>query len=131
MDTIGCANEINALDSEIKTLNASLKEKRIRLLELQECLNTWLERTGETAIKSNGKVIYKITQPKSSRLSKKEKDENALGFLQSIGVSDAKYVLEKLKDVQRGDVEEISKICIDDQKTYEKKMQKKKKQSCK
>lgn len=127
MDTIGCAEEIDILDVEIKQLSRILKEKRERISELRDGLNTWLEKTGENAVKHKGKVIYKITRPKPSKLTKKEKEENAMEFLSSIGVSDSKYVLEKLKDVQRGDPEEHTQIFIDDEKTYQKKMEREKK----
>lgn len=131
MDTIGCADEINMLDIEVKQLSKILKDKRERLNELRDGLNIWLERTGENVVRHNGKVIYKITKPKSSKLTKQEKEDNAREYLTSIGVSDPKYVLEKLKEVQRGDPEEYTQILIDDEKTYEKKMEREKKKRTK
>ena len=131
MDTIGCADEINILDAEVKQLSKILREKRERLNELRDGLNVWLEKTGENVVKHKGKVIYKITTPKPSKLTKKEKEDNAREYLTSIGVSDSKYVLEKLKEVQRGDPEDYTQILIDDEKTYEKKMEREKKKQTK
>jgi len=122
MDTIGIAEEISVLKQDISKLSKLLKEKRNRLIELNEQLDVWLKKTGETAVKHKGIVIYTITKDKPTRLTKQEKEENAKDFLTSIGVSDAKYVLEKLKEVQKGEPEEVSEILVDDEKTYEKKI---------
>lgn len=129
MDTIGCADEINTLNDEIKLLSKTLKDKRNRLFELREGLDVWLQKTGESAVRHKGKVIYKITKTKTTALNKKEKEQNAIEFLQSIGVSDTKYVLEKLKEVQKGDSEDITQICIDDEMTYKKKMDRERKRT--
>lgn len=131
MDTVGYATEIDILSAQVSRLASELKNKRKRLLELREALDAWLTRTGEPAVRHNGKVIYKMTKEKPSRLTKQEKDANSLEYLQSIGISDPKYVLEKLKEVQKGEVEEITQVCIDDEKTYEKKMEKEKKKRTK
>jgi len=131
MDTIGYANEIDVLSAQVSRLSKDLQTKRKRLVELRDALDTWLTRTGESAVRHNGKVIYKITKEKPSKLTKKEKESNTIEYLQSIGISDAKYVLEKLKEVQRGEPEETSQVCIEDEDKYEKKMQKEKKKRTK
>lgn len=128
MDTVGCVNEISALTTEITSLSKSLKQKKERLSELQTIFDTWLKKTGRTEVEYNGKVIYRITKPKTIRLKKSEKDEKLIELLENFGITDCKYALEKIKQVQKGDAEETTQICIDDKQTYEKKKSKRENQ---
>ena len=125
MDTVGCASEIVKLNIEIKNLSAELKLKRDRISKLKSSLDIWLDKMGKNEVKHNDQVIYRTTKPRPSKLTKQEKEKNAILYLQSIGISDCKYVLEKLKEVQQGDEEEITNIQVDDEKTYETKMKRK------
>lgn len=118
MDIIGCAREIKAIQGEIKILRDTLKHKNSRLYELQDLLDTWLEKTGRNEVQNGDEIIYRITKPSTVRLKKEEKEQNLVEVLASMGIRDGKYVLEKLKEAQRGPVQEVPYVRIDSQKEY-------------
>lgn len=125
MDVVGHANEIIGLNNEIKSLRSLLKEKNARFIELKETLDCWLEKTGQTTVPHNGQILYRVTKKTACRLTKDEKTKNALEVLQSLGVRDCKLVLEKLKEAQKGEMEERTEVKIDNEKDYHIKQQRK------
>ena len=97
MDIIGCVNELDSLKTEIENLRLKMISKRERLEELQDCLDVWLEKTGQTEFKYNNKIIYKQTKKKTQKLKQAEKDENLLNLLKGFGISDCKFVMKRIR----------------------------------
>lgn len=129
MDLIGLANEITILKKDIDLLQSTIKDKKIRLNELKDILDTWLDKIGRKEVTHNDQVLYKRIQPKPERLTKEEKEEKKTEILQSLGIRDCKLVLDKLKNAEKGELRENSQIVIESKKKYEQRIERERRKS--
>lgn len=105
-------NQLRDLNIELKRVvkNASDIRKQIKVVEKN--ILEYLNEKDQPGVKYKDIAIVIENKPKRTGKSKKDKEEDSLRILEEYGISDAKDVLKKIQEAQRGEEVENKKIKI-------------------
>ena len=112
MSIKGYVDELNMLNEEIKRNNMRNRKLRARVKELESNIASYLESKEQTGVKYNGQAI--VVEHKAKHLAKKKKDkeEDVINLLRTLGVEDVDYAYQKLQEAQRGETVEHTKLKV-------------------
>jgi len=112
MSIKGYVDELNLLNEEIKRNNMRNKKLRERIKQLESNIAAYLQSKDQTGVKYNGHAIVVEHKPKHLIKKKKDKEEDIINVLKSLGIDDVDYAYQKLQEAQRGETVEHTKLKV-------------------
>jgi hypothetical protein len=103
-------DELNNINNEIKRNNSINKKLRERAKELESNITSYLHVKDQSGLKYNGQAI--LIENKEQRLikKKKEKYQDSIMLLESVGIENPVDVYNKLEDAKKGEAIEKTKL---------------------
>ena len=100
--------ELHSVSTEIKRLQDSLKKLRITKKKLEDRVAEYLRKEDIPAVKDKNKGIVVVLDKRSRNIyekTKKEREQESIEILQSVGVTDAENIYRQIKSVGRAAIE--------------------------
>lgn len=97
-------HELNSIHSELQLLSSKKKELGDRSKLLKKQIIEILKKENQPGVKYNGGAIILKTKDKYQRKTKKEYTHDSINILSNCGVQNPQQVLEELKNVKHGQV---------------------------
>lgn len=110
MSLKGYVEELNQINLEIKRNNIINKKLRTRGKELEDLIKGYLQEKNQNGLKYKGQAILLENKEKRTNKTKKEKVEDTINLLHSLGVSNAEDAYNQLQEVQKGSTIEHTKL---------------------
>lgn len=111
--------EVKAYVVELEEINNELKRIRDKAKVLREFKNSvekkimeYLEERGEIGLIYKGKNIIFRKKTKRTYKKKKDKENDAIAILQTLGIRDPKKVLEEVINSQKGQEVEVGGLIV-------------------
>lgn len=110
MSLKGYVDELNHINAEIKRNNLSNKKLRIRAKDLEKSIKEYLQEKNQSGLKYNGQAILVEHKEKRVNKTKKVREQDAISYLQSLGIQNPEETYLKLEDVKKGETVEETKL---------------------
>jgi hypothetical protein len=104
--------ELDNIRKEISRNNARNRGLRTRASILEDNIRDFLQEREQQGVKFNDKAIYLESKPSFQIKKKKDKKEDTIVMLKSMGVDNPQDAYVNLMNVQRGEQYEKSKLKI-------------------
>ena len=104
--------ELDSIRKEIARNNARNRALRTRASILEDNISRFLHEREQQGVKFNDKAIYIESKPSFQIKKKKDKREDTIVMLKSMGVDNPEEAYESLMNVQKGEQYEKSKLKI-------------------
>lgn len=108
--------ELKNVSSEIKRLNAESKVLRLKKKDIEERIMEYLHEVDQPGVKYGDLIVLSKERTTRKRLKKKEKEENAIGILEGMGVINAKEALTSILDSMKGEETTVESLQIKETK---------------
>lgn len=108
--------ELKNVSSEIKRLNMEIKLLRLRKKEIEDNIMEYLHTVDQPGVKYGDLVVLSKERTTRKRLKKKEKEENATGILEGMGVANPKEALQTILDSMKGEETVVESLQIKETK---------------
>src|SRR6266404_2845613 len=95
--------ELKNISSEIKRLNIEGKLLRLKKKDIEDRIMEYLHEVDQPGVKYGDLVVLSKERTQRKRLKKKEKEENAMAVLETMGISDPKTALDSILDSMKGE----------------------------
>jgi hypothetical protein len=108
--------ELKSLTYAIKELRAQLKVLTVQKKQKEEVIMDYLRDNNQPGVKYQDLIVLSKERTTFKRLKKKEKEENAIEVLESMGISDPKNALQTILNSMKGEETTVESLQIKEEK---------------
>lgn len=104
--------EMEQIKAAIKQNNAANRELRVRLHETEEHIKKYLMSKQQDGLKYKGKIITLEKVERYPAKKKKQRSEDAIALIESMGISDAAELYEKIQAAHKDEPVDLERVRI-------------------
>lgn len=104
--------ELKNITSELKRMTAESRVLRLKKKEIEDRIISYLKQVDQPGVKYGDLIVLSKERMGRERLKNREKEENAISRLESLGIVNAKEALHSILDSMKGKEKLIESLQI-------------------